>query len=249
MSQMVFCRACGHSIHVSAPTCPKCGAPQSVPQAVAPSGKSKAVAGLLALLLGGLGVHRFYLGQWWGVVYLLLCWTGLPALVAIIEGIVFLCSNQQAWDARHNDGRPSSNNVAAVVIAAVIAVIVGIAVIGILAAVSIPAYQDYVTRATAQAAHGQLLAAAPKVGDFVQAQQRIPATLAEAGYQEAVPKGLNPLAIDPNTAVLSVSLQKPVSGHDESGLRLIPSRNVNGSIEWQCEAFGLREQQVPKACR
>lgn len=246
---MVFCRHCGHTLHVTAPACPKCGAPQALPQAAPVGGKSKVVAGLLALLLGGLGVHRFYLGQWWGVVYLLLCWTGLPALVAIVEGIVFLCSDQKNWDARHNGGRPSSNSAAGVVAAAVIAAFVGIAVVGILAAIAIPAYQDYVTRAKAQSAHSQLLLAAPKVAEFVQSEQRIPSSLAEAGFRDAPSQGLNALSLDPNTAVLTATLLAPVGGHDESGLRLIPSRSVDGDIEWQCEAFGLREQQVPKACR
>lgn len=32
---MVHCRGCGHQIHSSAPTCPKCGAPQALPTAQA----------------------------------------------------------------------------------------------------------------------------------------------------------------------------------------------------------------------
>lgn len=41
---------------------------------------------LLALFLGGLGAHRFYLGQvGLGLVYLFLCWTFVPALIALIE--------------------------------------------------------------------------------------------------------------------------------------------------------------------
>lgn len=31
MQGMVFCRGCGKEIHSTAPTCPQCGAPQSVP--------------------------------------------------------------------------------------------------------------------------------------------------------------------------------------------------------------------------
>jgi len=41
---------------------------------------------LLAFSLGGLGVHHFYLG--WiglGILYVALCWTFIPALVALIE--------------------------------------------------------------------------------------------------------------------------------------------------------------------
>jgi len=41
---------------------------------------------ILALLLGGVGAHRFYLRQWGlGVAYLLFAWTFIPVFVALIE--------------------------------------------------------------------------------------------------------------------------------------------------------------------
>lgn len=56
------------------------------------------VAGILAMTVGGLGVHRFYLGQWWGVFHLLFCWTLIPSLVALIEGIIFLTTDDAKWE-------------------------------------------------------------------------------------------------------------------------------------------------------
>lgn len=52
-------------------------------------------ASLLAIALGGLGVHKFYLGQTMGrfplgVVYLLLCITDIPAILGLIEGVLYL---------------------------------------------------------------------------------------------------------------------------------------------------------------
>ena len=92
MSGMVWCRGCGKEIHESARTCPHCGAVQRVG-----AGKNKVVAGVLALLLGGLGIHRFYLGQWWGIFYLLFCWTFVPLFISLVEGIVFFCTSDDAW--------------------------------------------------------------------------------------------------------------------------------------------------------
>ena len=60
-------------------------------------------AGLLALFVGGLGIHRFYLGQWWGLFYLLFFWTFIPAIIAFFEGIVFLCTSDEAWNLRYGD--------------------------------------------------------------------------------------------------------------------------------------------------
>lgn len=54
--------------------------------------KSNVAAGILGILLGGLGVHKFYNGQiGLGVVYLLFCWTGIPGIIGFIEGIMYLC--------------------------------------------------------------------------------------------------------------------------------------------------------------
>ncbi len=90
-----FCSDCGALINAKAEICPKCGvrqmpAPISL-GAVAPNGKSRIAAALFALLLGGLGVHKFYLGNiGLGIVYLLFCWTFIPALVGLVEGILLL---------------------------------------------------------------------------------------------------------------------------------------------------------------
>lgn len=48
--------------------------------------KDVSVGVILCLFLGGLGAHRFYMGQTGlGVVYVLLFWTLIPALVALVE--------------------------------------------------------------------------------------------------------------------------------------------------------------------
>jgi TM2 domain-containing membrane protein YozV len=97
MTAMVFCRGCGKEIHSTARACPACGAPQR-----AGTGKNKVVAGVLAILLGSFGIHRFYLGQWWGLLYILFCWTFIPGLIGLIEGIFFLVMSDEDWDARYN---------------------------------------------------------------------------------------------------------------------------------------------------
>ena len=51
----------------------------------------RVVAALLAFFLGGLGLHKFYLGQiFQGIIYLLFCWTGIPSFIGIIEAILYL---------------------------------------------------------------------------------------------------------------------------------------------------------------
>ena len=53
---------------------------------MSPKRKDATVGVLLALFLGGLGGHRFYMGQTGlGVVYILLCWTFVPTVVGLVE--------------------------------------------------------------------------------------------------------------------------------------------------------------------
>lgn len=70
--------------------------------------KNKVVAGVLAILLGDLGIHKFYLGKiGWGIVYLLFCWTGIPAIVGMIEGIIYLCTDDETFQVKYCGMPPS----------------------------------------------------------------------------------------------------------------------------------------------
>lgn len=65
--------------------------------------KDKTTAAILAFFLGGIGVHKFYLNQTGaGVIYLLFCWTGFPALIAFAEFIYFLVMSPAEFDRRYN---------------------------------------------------------------------------------------------------------------------------------------------------
>lgn len=50
---------------------------------------NKIVYIILALLLGGIGVHKFYAGKTGaGILYLIFCFTFIPAVLAFIEAII-----------------------------------------------------------------------------------------------------------------------------------------------------------------
>lgn len=64
--------------------------------------RSKATAIILALLLGGIGAHKFYLGQtMMGFIYLLFCWTFIPSIVAFIEAFRYLFMSKDEFSRRY----------------------------------------------------------------------------------------------------------------------------------------------------
>jgi TM2 domain-containing membrane protein YozV len=71
-------------------------------------GKNKMVAGLLAIFLGGFGVHHFYLGSTMaGVVEIVLC-CGFSNLMGIVEAVMLLTMSDAEFDARYNARTPES---------------------------------------------------------------------------------------------------------------------------------------------
>ena len=87
-----FCPNCGQPTTPGAAVCTSCGCGLTV--APAADAKSKLVAGLLAIFLGGLGIHNFYLGYTGkAIAQLILSCTGISAIWALIEGIMILCGN------------------------------------------------------------------------------------------------------------------------------------------------------------
>ena len=73
------------------------------PTAPSPSQKpegadKKVVAGILAILLGGFGVHKFYLGYTTaGIIQILLSFICLGSIIGIIEGIIYLTKSDEEF--------------------------------------------------------------------------------------------------------------------------------------------------------
>lgn len=69
-----------------------------------PSGKSRGVAGLLAILIGTLGVHYFYLGKTGGgfLCLLLSCVTcGVWGIITLIQGIIMMTMKSDEFERKY----------------------------------------------------------------------------------------------------------------------------------------------------
>jgi TM2 domain-containing membrane protein YozV len=101
-----FCHNCGVQTQPKQILCTKCGVTLS-----AGKQKSKVTAGLLALLLGGFGAHKFYLGYTteaiitlaavWGGLILLGIPTVIMGVLVFIEGIIYLTKSDEEFEATY----------------------------------------------------------------------------------------------------------------------------------------------------
>ena len=98
----MFCRQCGKEIAEITNFCPNCGASQrdTIINTVKTkneneSDKSRLIACLLAIFLGGLGIHRFYVGKiGTGICQILLtCCFGIGCVWALIDLIMIVCGS------------------------------------------------------------------------------------------------------------------------------------------------------------
>ena len=92
----LYCKKCGTDAG-DAKYCPNCG--ESIEDeaksgiTIEPGQKTvnKIAYGVIAILIGDFGIHRFYAGKWLsGILYLLFFWTFIPGLLGLVEGIIAL---------------------------------------------------------------------------------------------------------------------------------------------------------------
>jgi type IV pilus assembly protein PilA len=128
-----------------------------------------------------------------------------------------------------------------------------VAIIGILAAIALPAYQDYTARA--KVSEAVIAGTSPKslISEAFQTDGLVGAQAAAVSYNtkaitEKTSKFVADIVIDPLTAVITVTLGGATTGlpSDAQGTTIVMSPNVNnaalvdgasGAIDWACASL------------
>lgn len=121
-----------------------------------------------------------------------------------------------------------------------------IAIIGILASIAIPAYQDYTVRA--RVAEGLSMAATAKlaVSETTMTNNALPANQAATGYTSpAATANVSGVTIG-NQGMITVTYT-PIAG--KGTLILKPTLTKNGDLTWDCKGGTLLPKFRPANCR
>lgn len=121
-----------------------------------------------------------------------------------------------------------------------------VAIIGILASVAIPAYQDYVIRA--RVSEGLNLAAGAKLAVSEAAMTNaFPANQAATGYESpAATPNVASVTIADNTGEVMITYT-PLAGNGT--LIFTPTLQSHGDITWTCKTGTLATKYRPANCR
>jgi len=144
-------------------------------------------------------------------------------------------------------GAPTPPNGAGVIIAACLPVLI-IPMIGILAAVAIPAYQDYTYRAKISEVIGMASPWRVAVAEHYAANRRMPASMAELGQSGALTPSegrYGKVSVGPN-GVLTLTLSPQMGRLAEQTIVMVPDQ---AATKWDCTGGTLQPRYRPASCR
>lgn len=237
-----FCYKCGKGIAPGLAQCPYCRAPQ-----VQLHRKEKATAGVLAFFLGGLGVHRFYLGQWWGIFYLIFWGTLIPSIVSFIEAFVFWFTSNERWNQKYGQVPAASAGVKVAI--AVAGVFAFVFFIGIVAAVSLPAYHDYTTRAKVQAALPLINETRQKVTNVIKQKDFLPSENVLAGLPDNINNEfISSIELSENAQMI-VSFRIPHLIQNDTNTIIWTPAIDNDAVTWHCLGGSMPDKYRMRECR
>jgi Tfp pilus assembly major pilin PilA len=241
---MVFCRGCSKEIHETAPTCPHCGALQG--EGVIRNEISVTPDGIKGWSWGA-----FFLNWIWAIenrtwIGLLALIPGIGFIMAIILGIK---GREWAWKNKKWENIEHFNRVQKKWSFWGVFIVISVFVIGTLAAIAIPVYRDYQTKAKTN--EGILTLTTCKL---LQSEEFATNGAFASGniYQicdvSSLPKGVKGLGMATGSSAIEMTVFFDGNLLDGKALSLFGTATSSGEVAWECVSGSIQKSLLPSSC-
>jgi len=130
----------------------------------------------------------------------------------------------------------------------VVGIFGGIAAIGILAAIALPAYQDYTNRAKVSQLLINSTRIAQQFGDEYSRTGTMPADISQLPSHPELPRYARGMRFNRSLGAIEIdSTLMPY--RTDASIYLVPQIEDNKVVAWNCKASASMQKLVPKSCR
>jgi type II secretory pathway pseudopilin PulG len=129
-----------------------------------------------------------------------------------------------------------------------ILIVTCIACIGIVAAVAIPAYQDFNSRARISQALPVGKAATDYVGNYFNQYRTVPRSLVGGDFSASLPPSVAAINVDSQSGIITLTMMGPVPINGKS-LKFVPALDGSDQLSWTCMSEDIQDRYLPQECR
>ena len=241
----IFCQRCGKEIEESSTFCQECGAPAKVVQQQV-SSVDELPAGIRGWSWGA-----FLLNFIWAIGNRV--WIGLLVLIPFVGWIFAFWlgfkGREMAWKLRRWDSVEHFQIVQKKWSKWGVIITVVLFLFGLIAAVVLPAYKDYQTKArTNEGVTTLLCIKAPQTVQFQDTKVFSQENIYKLCNIASLPRGIKALGMASGDSAIEATVFFEGDGLEDGAISLFGEASSSGDITWRCISGTIKSMYMPRSC-
>ena len=175
----------------------------------------------------------------------------IPSIVSFVEAIVFWCADLKKWDDKYNESKPAGvteKSGGALVVLIIVIIFGAIAVLGIFAAIAVPAYQDYKVRAHVNQSILETRGHQTAIDDYYNRNEQLPSSWSELGIDNDELASGNLVELSDSGYVINYVGSEMAMAQSKT-IEFQAYLDDNEQIAWDCTGGSLQNRHRPSMCR